>query len=220
MPSIDHEVRHSTSQVDIRRAEEKDLPAVCAVLTAIMANAKESAHLLDGLHDKEKLFGQMIAAQMSDILRDGEIWIAGEYQGIFAGIYGKNITLWKSLRSGLALNKRLAKTIDKADLALFSANMKKAAGLNNTRWRKKACGSSNYYYIQLIAIDKSLKGRGVFRRLAEPVLTRLEQENIPVLIDTHDKYNVPIYEHFGFELVQEHRAKSGAPIAQYSMMKR
>lgn len=87
-------------------------------------------------------------------------------------------------------------------------------------WRKQACGGSNYYYIQLVAIDGSLKGSGTFRRLMEPVLTRLERESMSARIDTHAKDNIPIHEHFGFELVKAHREKSGAPISLYAMRKR
>jgi predicted acetyltransferase len=71
----------------------------------------------------------------------------------------------------------------------------------------------------LVAIDSSLKSSGAFRQLVAPVLVRAEHENLPVLLDTHDKNNVPLYEHFGFELAQEHHPKSGAPIVQYSMIK-
>jgi citrate lyase synthetase len=107
----------------------------------------------------------------------------------------------------------------KADLKQLSANMRRIEGAADIRWRKQACGSTDYYYLQLVAIDSSLKGSGTFRKLVEPLLTRLEHENLPVLLDTHDKNNVPLYEHFGFELVKEHHAKSGAPITQYSMIK-
>ena len=98
--------------------------------------------------------------------------------------------------------------------------MQKKSGANNLRWRKQKCGKSNYYYIQLIAIERTMKGNGVLRRLIDPVLECCEQQKIPVLLDTHDKDNVPIYQHFGFELVMEHPSKNDSSIAQYSMMKK
>ncbi len=215
-----NDARHSGAQTEIRKATENDIPAVCKMITARMIGTVETSYHLDGISDKEKLFHQMITAQIEDIYRIGEIWIAGEYQGVLAGFYKSNVKLFHSIQSAVALNRKLGKNIDAADLKQLSANMKKMAGTQNARWRKQACGNTNYYYIQLVAIDSAMKGRGVFRQLIEPVLARLERENIPALIDTHDKDNVPIYEHFGFELVKEHRARSGAPIAQYSMIKR
>jgi ribosomal protein S18 acetylase RimI-like enzyme len=159
----------------------------------------------------------LLTIQIEDVYRVGEIWIAGDYQGALTGHYGKGFSILGLLRTSIRQNMRLNKSMTKADLKQLSANIKRMEGTADTRWRKQVCGGTDYYYLQLVAIDSSLKGSGTFRKLVEPLLTRLERENLPVLLDTHDKNNVSLYEHFGFELVKEHHAKSGAPIIQYSM---
>jgi predicted GNAT family N-acyltransferase len=184
-----------------------------------MMDSVEGSYLIDGIHDKEKLTNLLMAIQTEEMFRIGEIWIVGKYQGALTGYYGKNHTIFNVLRTTITQNLRLNKNIAKTDLKQLSINIKKMAGTSNMRWRKQICGSANYFYLQLVAIDSSLKGSGAFRQLVEPVLKRLEHENMPILLDTHDRGNVPIYEHFGFELVKEHCAKSGAPIVQYSMIK-
>jgi N-acetylglutamate synthase-like GNAT family acetyltransferase len=210
---------HPGMQIKIRRAEEKDIPEICNMLAKRMADSVESSCMLDGIRDKEKLSNLLLTIQIEDVFRVGEIWIAGEYQGVLTGHYGKGFTIFTLLRTGIRQNMQLNKNIGKTDLIQLKNNMKRM-GAVNTRWRKQICGSAKYFYFQLIAIDSALKGSGAFRRLAEPLLKRLEHENVPVLLDTHDKDNIPIYEHFGFELAKEHRAKSGVPIVQYSMIRR
>jgi N-acetylglutamate synthase-like GNAT family acetyltransferase len=210
---------HSRAQIKIRKAEIKDIPEICSMLTARMVDSVEQSYVLDGICDKEKLTNLLLTIQIEDVFRVGEIWIAGNYQGILSGHYGKNFSILRLLQTTVAQNWRLNKNISKADLKQLVINLKKMAGTQNMRWRKQACGSANYFYLQLVAIDRSLKGSGAFRQLVEPLLKRLEHENMPVLLDTHDRDNVPLYEHFGFKLVREHRAKRCATIVQYSMIK-
>lgn len=209
----------SESSIKIWKAEEKDLPGVIKMLSHRMANSIEQSYLLDGINAKEELTEVMITTQVEDVYRVGEIWVAGDYQGALTGHYGNGFTLLSLLRTSLRQNKQLKQSIAKPDLEQLSINIKKTAGTRNLRWRKQVCGSEHYYYLQLIAIESSLKGSGVFRRLVEPILIRAERESIPVLLDTHDKDNVPLYEHFGFELIKEHHAKGDESIIQYSMMR-
>jgi GNAT superfamily N-acetyltransferase len=205
--------------MEIRKAEEKDIQAVCHMLTARMVDSVEQSYVLQGICNKEDLTKNLLTIQVENEYRFGEIWIAGNYQGVLTGHYGKGFTILSLLRTAVRQNMQL-RSMSKADLNQLRANLKEMAGTTNMRWRKQICGSTRYFYLQLVAIDRALKGKGVFRRLVEPVLTRSEHENMPVLLDTHDKDNVSLYEHFGFKLVREHHAKSGAPITQYSMIRR
>ncbi|MDR1184515.1 MAG: GNAT family N-acetyltransferase [Coriobacteriales bacterium] len=216
----DNVASHSKTQIKIRKAEEKDIPEICRMLTARVVDSVEQSYILDGICDKEKLTNLLLNIQINDVYRVGEIWIAGDYQGVLTGHYGKGFTTLSLLRTAVAQNRQLIKHMTKTDLSQLKINMKRMAGTVNMRWRKQICGSADYFYLQLIAIDRSLKGSGTFRQLVGPILERSEHENIPVLLDTHDKDNIPLYEHFGFELVKEHRARSGAPIVQYSMIRR
>ncbi len=211
----------SVRQIEIRKAEEDDLPRIVDMLSARLVDSVEQSYILEGICAKEELTHFMLAVQTEEIYRIGEVWIAGDFQGSLSGFYGKSgFSIASLVRMSLRQNTWLKKNLSKADLKQLNANMKKMAGTTNTRWRKQVCGGNDYFYLQLVALDSSLKGSGAFRQLVEPILARLEQEKMPVLLDTHDKSNVSLYEHFGFHLEREHHAKSGAPIVQYSMIKR
>lgn len=212
--------KHTRAKIEIRKAVEEDIPETIAMFTARLVDSVEQSHILEGITAKEELTRIMLTTQIEDMYRDGEIWIAGDFQGALTGHYGKGFTVFSLLKTAIRQNALMKRSLSKEDLQQLSANVKKSQGTVNMRWRKEVCGSNNYYYLQLVAVNRSSKGSGVFRQLVEPILLRSEHESIPVLLDTHDKDNIPLYEHFGFELVREHQAKSGAPITQYSMIRR
>ena len=220
MNNIGNAANNPERQIGIRRAEEKDLPRVTSMFTTRLVDSVEQSYVLEGIQAKEELMNLILTIQNEDEYRVGEIWIAGDYQGALTGHYGKGFSILSLLQRSIKTNKRLNKTMTKEDLNQLNENLKRMEGTTDFRWRKKICGNNRYYYLQLVAIESSLKGSGIFRQLIEPILMRSNHEKLPILLDTHDENNVPIYEHFGFELVEKHHAKSGAPIVQYSMIKR
>ena len=153
-------------------------------------------------------------------LQIGEIWIVGENEGMLAGHYRENENVIASIRTSFTLIKNVWRSLSKEDRTCLKNNLKKSEGAENFTWRKQICKGQDYYYIDMITIDRKIKGRGAFRQLIEPLISRMQNENTPILLDTHDKGNVPIYQHVGFELVLEHRSKHNPDLAQYSMIKR
>ncbi|HNX29946.1 MAG TPA: GNAT family N-acetyltransferase [Syntrophomonadaceae bacterium] len=60
------------------------------------------------------------------------------------------------------------------------------------------------FHLLVIAIDKSLKGTGAFRELLMPVIQACEKKKMPIILETFNADNVPLYEHFGFHLMESH----------------
>ena len=60
------------------------------------------------------------------------------------------------------------------------------------------------YHLLVVAVDESLKGTGAFRKLLMPVLLSCEKKKIPIVLETFNPDNVPIYQHFGFQLMESH----------------
>ena len=54
-----------------------------------------------------------------------------------------------------------------------------------------------------IVIDKQFRGRGIFRKLISPLLKECDEKKLPILLETHNKENLDIYKHFGFQIVKE-----------------
>ena len=206
--------------MNVRKLDEGDIPQVCMHISSRLLDSVEGSFMVDGLEDKWGLITAYTASRMKHWQKVGEVWVLENNQGMLTGHYGRNEKMWNLILSGLSLNSIVSKALSKEDLKRLKYNLQKMSGAQNISWRKKACKRQEYYYIELITIDRSLKGSGAFRQLMEPIIARSQNEKMPVLLDTHDKNNVPIYQHFGFELVGEYHSKHDPDIAQYSMIKR
>lgn len=206
--------------MNVQKMEEQDVNAVCGMVNERLLTSREAVVQLKGLSDRMGLLRPYTHACIRHWRRIGEVWVIGENQGLLAGHFAKNETAFSTICHGLNMMRGVLGSLSKEDRSRLVRNMKQSAGAQNVKWRKQVCGKGDYYYIDLVVIDRSLKGSGAFRRLLEPLLLRMEREGMPVLLDTHDPDNVPLYRHFGFETVREHRAKGDCDLVQYSMIRR
>lgn len=60
-----------------------------------------------------------------------------------------------------------------------------------------------YWYLQMLGVDPAYQGKGYAGRLLRPMLARADKVGLPVFLETQLKKNVPLYEHFGFKVVEE-----------------
>jgi ribosomal protein S18 acetylase RimI-like enzyme len=68
-----------------------------------------------------------------------------------------------------------------------------------------------HWYLQVIGVDPQCQGQGHAGRLLGPMLARIDEERLPCYLETLVEKNVRLYEHFGFEVVEE------APIPKSSL---
>ena len=59
-----------------------------------------------------------------------------------------------------------------------------------------------HMYLYNLAIDPNHQGNGYASRLLKPMLAKLDENNLPCYLETHER-NIPLYEHFGFELIEQ-----------------
>lgn len=60
-----------------------------------------------------------------------------------------------------------------------------------------------YCYLQAIGVDPAYQGQGLSGRLLKPLLARAEKQGLPCYLETQLEKNIPLYEHFGFTVVEE-----------------
>ena len=68
--------------------------------------------------------------------------------------------------------------------------------------KHKQHASFPHMYLYNLAIDPQHQGNGYASRLLTPMLAKLDENNLPCYLETHER-NIPLYEHFGFELVEQ-----------------
>lgn len=75
-----------------------------------------------------------------------------------------------------------------------------------------------HLYLFLLAVNPMERGKGFASKLLKPMLERAKRNNLPVYLETHDKSNIPIYEHFGFK-IQAHEIIPNSNVDLWPMIK-
>lgn len=124
---------------------------------------------------------------------------------------------FRTLALNLMASPRLIRTLGKKDFNTYSSNIKSALKIIDLKWQKEFI-KGNYYYIKAIAIANEDRGRGIFRKLITPTLSYCNENNLPLILEANNPSNIPIYEHFGFNLVKTIE-KEGIDLKQYCLIK-
>jgi ribosomal protein S18 acetylase RimI-like enzyme len=55
----------------------------------------------------------------------------------------------------------------------------------------------------MIGVKPEFQGKGYGARLIRPVLERMDKQGLACYLETQDTQDVPIYEHYGFRIIDE-----------------
>lgn len=68
-----------------------------------------------------------------------------------------------------------------------------------------------HWYLEFLATDSHLRGRGIGSRIIGPGLEQADEAGLPAYLESSKLENVPFYRRHGFEVVEELVAAPGAP---------
>jgi len=105
-----------------------------------------------------------------------------------------NMTLWRVIRNGaLPLYFRFGKEtiLRQSSVFKFISSMHKR--------HAPFC----HWYLSLLGVDPEFQGKGYASTLMKTMLVRIDREHLPCYLDTQKLENVPIYQHYGFKVVEE-----------------
>ena len=60
-----------------------------------------------------------------------------------------------------------------------------------------------HWYLAMLGVDPRFQRQGYASRLLRPMLARLDKEKIPCYLETDIPEYVPLYQHFGFDVIDE-----------------
>lgn len=201
---------------------EKNHKHIIQTVAAVMADSfKEdpgSMAMMEGIKEPEKLFMAHTLLHSSHAFQTKSLRILDDDPRAF--LIGYDSIHEKKLLERMLYMKIIMKTIACLGLKNMKRmlnNMQKVGKVLNLNWHKEHV-NDRHYRLKVIAVDKSLRGSGAFRRLINPVLEYADQNRIPVVLETHNLSNVGLYEHFGFTLVKTITHPS-TEIIQYCMIR-
>ncbi|MDG6225972.1 MAG: GNAT family N-acetyltransferase [Candidatus Thermoplasmatota archaeon] len=62
-----------------------------------------------------------------------------------------------------------------------------------------------HWFLFILGVDPEHQKSGYGKMMLEPMLERIDRDNIPILLDTSKEKNVPYYERFGFEVKKRYK---------------
>ena len=199
-------------------AKKNELHQVAEFITNGFWGLEHYKFLAEGLSKPKELLLKMNKASLYLFFNKGDVYIYGDdkIKGVFVGIPTKKYTLFNILLSSLK-TLEVYKDISRQDVDVIKEKNKIQEKIHDLKWYKKY--SKNSYYLFQVVVAKEYKGTGVFRKLISPILEECEKKNMDIVLETNTKSNIPIYEHFGFELV-ETKTSNETTLEEYCMIKR
>lgn len=187
-----------TTEFDnLLRLEKSQLKPAAQMLARAFTDDPFSAYLFPNEEEREK----KLPHTHNNLLRFGMLYgevysTSSELEGIAAWIPPGNfkITVWRAIRSsGLSLIFRMGyKTLKR--LSYYGRHVSPL---------HKRLDEFNPWYLSILAVDPAFQGKDYASRLFKPMLDRFDSTNQYCFLETNKEKNVPMYEHFGFKLVEE-----------------
>jgi predicted GNAT family N-acyltransferase len=104
------------------------------------------------------------------------------------------------------------------DAARMVVPLLRVIGRNGVRERFTALShieshhpSEPHWYLELLATDNYLRGRGIGTTLMHPMIERCDAEGVPAYLESSKEENLPFYARFGFEVISDIRLADDAP---------
>lgn len=203
----------------MRKIKEDELMTVAVFMAEQFFEKEETQQMFKGINvDKAKRIAiSLEKINLEFYFKYGDIFVYDDdITSAMVGINSKKLSLIKLLPYSLKQNKILSE-LTRDEIAILKENVNVINQVHGRKWYKKYC--KNSYYLVQFAIDKNKRGKGIARQMIEFLFSYVGKQNANIVLETFTSSNVPIYEHFGFELKDELESKN-KELKEYRMIKK
>ena len=204
----------------MRRIEKEELRKLTVFVVEQFFEKEQFQVMLKGIEpQKARQFAEeFFYPQLCYLYRQGDIFIDDKnISGVIIGVDSKRKTFFSKIPLMFSTN-RAFKMLSKTERELAIQGVKTLQEIHNAKWFKKYCQVAPYDFSTL-AIDKVSRGTGLCREMLEHLFDYAKPFSPNITVITHSKRNIPMYEHFGFKLMESQEARDKS-IAEYRMIKK
>ncbi|MGO0883920.1 hypothetical protein ACTPDI_14170 [Clostridioides difficile] len=156
---------------------------------------------LKGIENRARLLNIQCRCQIEAFSKINGVTTFGNGGGMVLGYFTKDEErLAQYLQDA---SSYILENVSTDDLITMQQNAIEVTEIVQPDWYKKFLNDEEVYILQVIVVQKSLRGTGVFRKLISPILKTAEQQSIPVVLQTYEYANIIKYEQFGFKLMEQ-----------------
>ncbi len=167
----------------------------------MMAKAFEEYPLTVYFHPDGHTHREKIARGFRSMLRFGVLYgevyaTSPNFEGAAMWLHSQSLhrTFWRNLRCG-NFSGLLPSTVRRRS--------RQRSFMDYSAVVHRRCAPFPHMYLQLLGVDPQFQGKGYSGRLLRAMFDRIDREGLPCFLETQAEKNVAIYQHFGFEVVEE-----------------
>jgi ribosomal protein S18 acetylase RimI-like enzyme len=149
------------------------------------------------IEDRARRAPYMHQFVLSYCIQYGEAYATSErFEGIAAWLPPENVavSMWKLIRSGALQLMLKFGTKSGRRMSMFSRCLESAHKRN---------APFPHWYLWNIGVDPQFQGKGYARKLLRPMFARIDKEGVPCYLETQKETNLPLYQHYGFKVVEQ-----------------
>ena len=182
---------------DLARLDKSQVGPAAEVLARAFRDYTLLRHYFPDEMQRERIAPYFLRLSLYYGIRYGEAYASSpNLEGVAVWIPSHHLpaTLWRTVRS-VPISVMLGFGRE------GGGRMKSAGDYIDATHKRLA--PFRHWYLQVIGVEPRLQGQGCAGKLLRPMLARTDGEGLPCYLETLDERNVRIYEHFGFEVVEE-----------------
>ena len=206
----------------MRRVKREELRTLSIFLAEQLYEIEPFKSMMTGIYPQkaklliaEKFYGQFA----HPFYRNVDVFVNGDdISGVIIGMNCKKQSLLYYMPVFISVLKIAFVLCTNQERKRIIQNMKPIKAVLGAKWFKKFCKEAPYY-LAVFAIDKASRGTGLCRVMIEYFFEYAKTISTSIVLETHTKGNVPMYEHFGFELAEAKETADGT-ITEYRMIRK
>jgi hypothetical protein len=166
------------------------IDAVARVMAESFMEDPMNRAVLEGLEKAGELMDVHSRIHTRHAIRTGMLQLLDGNPGAFLiGLDSKDESRLDDWRLILQIYLVSLRVLGFRDIRRLLSNSRKTGTVLSFSWQKEFI-KGRYYRIKIVAVDKSMRGQGAFRRLVTPVIAFSDSEKVPLIIETHNEDNV------------------------------
>jgi len=190
---------------DLYLVQKKDIDKAASVLTKAFHEDPLIKLIYPNQEERKQFTPTLWKFMTKDGVRYGEVYAPSDkIEGIAKWLppSKESLGIWRTIVSGgLKMGVSLAKQKDKRTLS-----PRRIAQITDEIAKiHKELVKEPHWYLANIGIGPEYQGKGFGSKLIKPMLERIEKEGYPVFLETNFEGNVGLYEHLGFEVIDERK---------------
>ena len=195
-----------------------ELNQYASLMTTCFLKDPGVAAQLAGLERAELLLTLQNESQIEAFDQKGAVRTLPDGKGLLIGYSSRELPDEELLKVLQQSSWQVYQTASQQELLIMQENVIPIIAITVHNWHTKYY-EGEIFELLVAAVEPALKGSGALRTLLAPVLEDCEAKHIPITMQTHNPENVPIFAHFGFQLMETCTCDA-TPLTCYCMMKR